>query len=66
VYPNKKLPGHYGVEQVTTQNLTIVDVDADKGLLLVKGAVPGHNDGIVIVRPSIKLALRTQHKAARS
>lgn len=66
VYPNKKLPGHYGVEQVTTQNLTLVDVDVEKGLLLVKGAVPGHNDSIIVIRPSIKVALRTQHKAARA
>ena len=66
VYPNKKLPGHYGVEQVTTQNLTVVDVDVEKGLLLIKGTVAGHNDGIIIVRPSIKVALREQHKAARS
>jgi len=66
VYPNKKLPGHYGVEQVTTQNLTVVDVDVEKGLLLIKGTVPGHNDGIIVVRPSIKVALREQHKAARS
>jgi large subunit ribosomal protein L3 len=64
-YPNKKMPGHYGVEKVTTQNLTVVDVDTEKGLLLVKGAVPGHNDAIVYVRPSIKLAMREQHKAAR-
>lgn len=62
VYPNKKMPGHYGVEQVTTQNLTVVDVDAEKGLLLVKGAIPGHNDGIVYVKPSIKVAMREQHK----
>ncbi|PTL85479.1 50S ribosomal protein L3 [Vitiosangium sp. GDMCC 1.1324] len=66
VYPNKKLPGHYGVDQVTTQNLTVVDVDVEKGLLLIKGAVPGHNDGIVVVRPSIKVALREKHKAARA
>ncbi|WP_434390122.1 50S ribosomal protein L3 [Melittangium boletus] len=66
VYPNKKLPGHYGVEKVTTQNLTVVDVDVEKGLLLIKGAVPGHNDGIIVVRPSIKVALRAQHKAARA
>jgi len=66
VYPNKKLPGHYGVEKVTTQNLTVVDVDVEKGLLLVKGAVPGHNDSLIVVRPSIKVALRAQHKAARS
>ncbi|WP_375765300.1 50S ribosomal protein L3 [Archangium gephyra] len=65
VYPNKKLPGHYGVEQVTTQNLTVVDVDVEKGLLLIKGTVAGHNDGIVIVRPSIKVAMREQHKTAR-
>src|SRR5439155_5037116 len=43
VYPNKKMPGHYGVEQVTTQNLMVVDVDLEKGLLLVKGAIPGYN-----------------------
>jgi large subunit ribosomal protein L3 len=64
-YPNKKMPGHYGVDRVTTQNLTVVGVDVEKGLVLVKGAVPGHNDGIVIVRPSIKVAMRAQHKAAR-
>lgn len=64
-YPNKKMPGHYGVEKVTTQNLTVVDVDVEKGLLLVKGAVPGHMDGLVIVKPSIKKALRDQHAKAR-
>nr|WP_277989580.1 50S ribosomal protein L3 [Corallococcus sp. NCSPR001] len=64
-YPNKKMPGHYGVDRVTTQNLTVVDVDVEKGLVLVKGAVAGHNDGIVIVRPSIKVAMRAQHKAAK-
>ncbi|NTX08188.1 50S ribosomal protein L3 [Myxococcus sp. CA051A] len=65
VYPNKKMPGHYGVEQVTTQNLTVVEVDLEKGLVLVKGAVPGHNNAIVFLRPSIKVAMREQHKAAR-
>jgi large subunit ribosomal protein L3 len=65
VYPNKKMPGHYGVEQVTTQNLTVVDVDAEKNLLLVKGAIPGHNEGIVVVRPAIKAALRQAHAAQK-
>jgi large subunit ribosomal protein L3 len=65
VYPNKKLPGHYGVEKVTTQNLQVVDVDVEKNLILVKGAIPGHNDGIVYIRPSIKAAMREQHKAAK-
>jgi large subunit ribosomal protein L3 len=65
-YPNKKMPGHYGVEQVTTQNLTVVDVDVEKGLLLIKGAVPGHAEAIVYVKPSVKVSLREQHKAARA
>jgi large subunit ribosomal protein L3 len=63
VYPNKKLPGHYGVEQVTTQNLTVVDVDTEKGLVLLKGAVPGHADGVVYIKPSVKVAIRESHKA---
>lgn len=65
VYPNKKMPGHYGVERVTTQNLTVVDVDVEKGLLLVKGAIPGHGDAIVYVKPSIKKAIRDAHAKAR-
>ena len=64
VYPQKKLPGHYGVEQVTTQNLTVVDVDLEKGLVLLKGAIPGHADGIVYLKPAVKVALRESHKAA--
>jgi large subunit ribosomal protein L3 len=60
------MPGHYGVEQVTTQNLTVVDVDVEKGLVLVKGGVAGHNNAIVYIRPSVKVALRAQHAAARS
>ena len=65
VYPNKKMPGHMGVEKVTTQNLTVVEVIPDKGLLLVKGAVPGHNDSIVYVRPSVKAALRASHQVKK-
>jgi large subunit ribosomal protein L3 len=58
VYPNKKMPGQYGVDQVTTQNLQVVDVDPEKGILLVKGAIPGHNESIVYVRASVKQAIR--------
>jgi len=65
VYPNKKMPGHYGVERVTTQNLTVVEVISDKGLILLKGAIPGHNEGVVYLRPSIKSAMRATHKAAK-
>ncbi|MFN0061796.1 MAG: 50S ribosomal protein L3 [Myxococcaceae bacterium] len=61
VYPNKKLPGHYGVENITTQNLQVVDVDAERNLLLIKGAVPGHNQGVVMVRPAVKGAMRAAH-----
>jgi large subunit ribosomal protein L3 len=63
VYPNKKMPGHYGVEQVTTQNLVVADVDVEKNLILLRGAVPGHNEGVVYIKPSIKKALRDQHAA---
>ena len=62
VYPNKKMPGHYGVEQVTTQNLRVIKVLPEKGLLLVSGAVPGHREGTVFVRNSVKKALRDAHK----
>ena len=65
VYPNKKLPGHYGVENNTTQNLEVVEVIADKGLLLVKGGVAGHNNGLLVVRPAIKSAIRAAHKAGK-
>lgn len=65
VYPNKKLPGHYGVEKVSIQNLEVVDLIAERGLILVKGAVPGHNDGLVIVKPAIKPTMRAAHKAKK-
>lgn len=66
VYPNKKLPGHYGVENNTTQNLLVVEVLAEQGLLLVKGGVAGHNNGLLIVRPSVKVATRAAHKAGKT
>jgi large subunit ribosomal protein L3 len=54
VFPGKKLPGQYGNATRTVQTLTVVRVDAERGLLLVKGAVPGAEGGQVIVRPSVK------------
>jgi large subunit ribosomal protein L3 len=65
VYPNKKLPGHYGVETVSIQNLQVVEVIPEKNLLLVRGAVPGSNDGLVIVKPAIKPLMRANHKAKK-
>jgi large subunit ribosomal protein L3 len=49
-----KMAGRYGNEQVTVRNLDIVSIDAEKHLVLVKGAVPGHNGGIVMIRPTNK------------
>ena len=54
VMKNKRLPGHMGVEQVTVQNLDVVKVDADKNIILVKGAVPGPKGGIVTIRNTVK------------
>jgi len=47
VFPGKRMPGHMGNEKVTVKNLTIVAVDAENNLLLVKGAVPGAKNGLV-------------------
>lgn len=54
VFKGKKMAGHLGAERVTIQNLEIVRVDAEKNLLLVKGAIPGAAGGDVIVRPAVK------------
>ncbi len=54
VFKGKKMPGHMGAENVTTQGLEIVRVDSERNLLLIKGAVPGAPGGDVIVRPAVK------------
>ena len=54
VFPGKRMPGHLGAEKVTTQNLEIVRVDAERNLLLIKGAIPGSKGGDVVVRPAVK------------
>jgi large subunit ribosomal protein L3 len=54
VFKGKKMAGHMGDERSTTQNLEIVRVDAERNLLLVKGAVPGAKGGDVIVSPAVK------------
>ena len=55
VFKGKKMAGHMGAENVCTQNIEVVRVDADRNLLLVKGAVPGARGGDVVVTPAIKL-----------
>ncbi|EME70957.1 50S ribosomal protein L3 [Paramagnetospirillum caucaseum] len=57
VFKGKKMAGHMGDEQVTTQNLTVVSTDADRGLILVKGSVPGHEGSWVLVRDAVKRKL---------
>ncbi len=54
VFKNKHMPGQYGGERVTVQNLEVVKVDAERNLLMIKGAVPGANGALVIVRNSVK------------
>ena len=54
VFPGKKMSGHMGAVQQSTQNLEVVRVDAERGLIAVRGAVPGAPGGDVIVRPASK------------
>ena len=54
VFKGKKMPGQLGNKRVTVQGLEVVSVDAEKGILVIKGAIPGANGGDVIVRPSVK------------
>jgi large subunit ribosomal protein L3 len=54
VFKGKKMAGHMGDERVTVQGLEVISVDAEKGVLLVKGAVPGATGYDVIVRPTVK------------
>jgi large subunit ribosomal protein L3 len=53
-FKNKKMHGHYGVDRVTTQNLEIASVDVERGLIMIRGAVPGHKGGWVMVRDAAK------------
>jgi large subunit ribosomal protein L3 len=57
VFKGKKMAGHMGAERVTTQNLEVVATDADRGLILVRGAVPGSKSGWVMVRDAVKRSL---------
>ena len=54
VFKGKKMPGHFGHETVTVQNLKVVRVDADRNLILVKGAIPGPEQAIVTIKSATK------------
>jgi large subunit ribosomal protein L3 len=53
-FKNKKMPGHMGVDRVTTQNLRVVQTDVERGLILVEGAVPGVAGGWIQIRDAVK------------
>ena len=54
VFKGKKMPGHYGHETITVQNLKVVRVDADRNIILVKGSIPGPNEAIVTIKSAAK------------
>jgi large subunit ribosomal protein L3 len=54
VYKGKRLPGHFGVDTVTIQNLSLVKIDTERNLLLVKGSVPGPKGGLLVVKNAVK------------
>ena len=62
MFPGKKMSGHMGCERAQQQNLKVVQVDAERGLMLVSGAVPGAPGGRVVVRPSVKAAAQGRRK----
>lgn len=62
VFPGKRMSGHLGNVRRTIENLKVVEVDAERNLLLIRGAIPGSPGGQVIVRPSVKAARRAARK----
>jgi large subunit ribosomal protein L3 len=56
-FKNKKMPGHLGVDRVTTLNLKVMQTDVERGLILVEGAVPGVKGGWILVRDAVKKKL---------
>ena len=67
VFKGKKMAGHMGDERVTTQNLVVVKTDVERGLVMVRGAVPGSKGGWVLVRDAVKKrAPRMRRRPARS
>src|SRR5918911_1096832 len=62
VWKGKHLPGHMGVERVTIQNLFVAGIEPEQNLLLVTGAVPGHNDGLLFVDTAVKGQPREKKK----
>jgi len=64
VFPGKRMAGRLGADKVTKINLEVVKIDAERNLLLVKGAVPGSENGQLVVRPAIKAKAKATAKPA--
>lgn len=60
----KRMPGQMGAERVTVRSLDVVSIDPERNLLLVKGPVPGANEGCVLIRPAVRLYKGKAHKQA--
>jgi large subunit ribosomal protein L3 len=58
VFPGKRMSGHLGAVSTTVQNLVVARVDAERQLLLVRGAVPGSKNGNVVVTPAVRVAAK--------
>jgi len=66
VFKNKKMAGHLGTERITTQNLVVARIDVERGLILVKGSVPGHDGTFVEIRDAVKKKLPAEAPMAGS
>jgi len=63
VFKGKRMSGHLGVVRRTTENLRVVEVDLERNLLLIRGAVPGSEGGQIVIRPALKAARRAARKS---
>jgi len=62
VFQGKRMSGHMGVQRRTAENLKVVEIDAERSLLLIQGSVPGTDGGMVVVRPSVKAKGQARRK----
>jgi ribosomal protein L3 len=62
VFKGRRMSGHMGVDRVTTENLKVVEIDLERNLILIRGAVPGTEGGQVIIRPGLKAARLAKRK----
>ena len=66
VFKGKKMPGHYGVERVTVQNLKVIEVRGEENLLVVKGSVPGSKGSYLIIKQAVKKPGRAEGEEVQS